>query len=131
MKRFWRVWRVPGTYELPLAARLLLDTPGVGQKPLWHAQGLVALGCVIRGETPHFDLVLRECYAGLRRLSVERGIPIGAGALAAETKEQAVARSSLEEGGINRGAEACEAVLEMLALRVCMGAAILAPDASA
>lgn len=127
-RRFWRVWRVPGTYELPLAAKLALY-PRPEEKLARHARGLVALGCVIRGETPHFDLVLRECYAGLQRISLRENTPIGAGALAAETREQAVARSSLEEGGINRGAEASEAVLEMLALRVRMGAALFAPDA--
>lgn len=118
--RLWRVWRVPGTYELPLAAHWSLDSigkPGLGFRDV---HGVVALGCVIRGETPHFDLVLRECYAGLQRLSVQKNTPIGAGVLAAETKEQAVARSSLEEGGINRGTEACEAVLEMISLRHCL-----------
>jgi 6,7-dimethyl-8-ribityllumazine synthase len=98
---------VPGALELPLAARFVAEAE--------RADGIVALAVVLRGETVHFDLVARESTAGLIRVSLEYGIPVGMGVLACDTLEQAMQRSGLKGG--NKGAEAAFAALEMVNLR--------------
>ncbi len=99
--------RVPGAFEIPLALKLLAD----GHR---H-DGLVAIGCVIRGETPHFDYVAGEASRGATEVSLEHGIPVGFGILTVDTIEQARARSG--PGSSNKGAEAALAVIEMANLR--------------
>lgn len=96
------VW-VPGAWELPIAARLLLVTER------YHA--LVALGAVIRGETPHFDVVARESTGGLSRASADFEIPVGLGVLTCDTMAQAASRSGGDHG--NKGWDAALAALEM------------------
>jgi 6,7-dimethyl-8-ribityllumazine synthase len=89
-----------------------------------NLDGIVALGCVIRGETAHFEHVGRETASGLARVARESGFPIGAGILTVETTEQARVRSGLdpdpggakEAGGRHRGREAALACLEMVDL---------------
>lgn len=98
---------VPGALELPLAARYIAEAG--------RADGIVALGVVLKGETLHFDLVARESTAGLVRVSLEFGIPVGMGILACDTVEQAMNRAGLKAG--NKGAEAAYAALEMVNLR--------------
>lgn len=98
--------RVPGAFEVPLAARALADAGEV--------HGIVCLGAVIRGDTPHFDFVAGAATDGLRAMMLERGLPIGFGVLTTDTVEQALARSAEGEG--NKGAEAARTVLEMVAL---------------
>jgi len=98
---------VPGALELPLAARYIAEAG--------RADGIVALGVVLRGETLHFELVARESTAGLIRVSLEYGIPVGMGVLACDTVEQAMNRAGLKGG--NKGAEAAFAALEMVSLR--------------
>jgi len=98
--------RVPGAWELPLAARKLAAT---GQY-----DGIVALGCVIRGATPHFDYVCGECARGLGRVSDDSGLPVGFGVLTVDTIEQGVERSGTKAG--NKGVEATHAVIEMVNL---------------
>lgn len=100
------VLRVPGAFELPLAA----DAAAASVR----YDGLVALGAVIRGDTPHFDYVAGECAAGLREVSVRRGIPLGFGVLTTDNLEQAQARSRLQ--GDNKGRESALAMLEMIHL---------------
>ena len=97
------VARVPGAFELPVVARQLAKS---GQY-----EAIVALGCVIRGETAHFDFVAGECARGLQNVSVETGIPIAFGVLTTETVEQALERAA--PGGSNKGGEAMECALEM------------------
>jgi 6,7-dimethyl-8-ribityllumazine synthase len=97
------VARVPGAFELPVVARQLAKS---GQY-----EAIVALGCVIRGETAHFEYVAGECARGLQNVSVETGIPVVFGVLATETVEQALARAA--PGGSNKGGEAMETALEM------------------
>ncbi len=97
------VARVPGAFELPLAARKL------GASGRYHA--LVALGCVIRGDTPHFDYVAGECARGLTLASLETGVPIAFGVLTVNTAEQALERAATT--GANKGAEAMHTALEM------------------
>jgi len=96
------VW-VPGAWELPLAARMLLASER------YHA--LVALGAVIRGDTPHFDYVAGEAARGLADASTEFETPVGFGVLTCDTMEQAEARAGGEHG--NKGWDAALAALEM------------------
>ena len=98
---------VPGAWELPLAAR---EAAARGY------DAIVALGCVIRGETAHFDHVSRGACEGLARVQMDTGIPVGMGVLTPDTLEQAMARSGGELG--NAGREAARAALQMADLRV-------------
>ena len=98
--------RVPGAYELPVVARHLA---GSGRY-----DAIVALGCVIRGDTPHFDYVAGECARGLQRASLDTGVPVIFGVLTVNTPEQARARAA--PGAANKGAEAMRSALEMAAL---------------
>lgn len=98
--------RTPGAYELPLAAQRLAKTRQV--------DGIVALGVVIRGATPHFDYVCSECASGLSRVSLEFDLPIGFGILTCDTIEQAVERSGTKAG--NKGADAAMATIEMISV---------------
>jgi 6,7-dimethyl-8-ribityllumazine synthase len=98
--------RVPGAFELPLAAKKLARTR--------QYDGLIALGVVIRGATPHFDYVCGECAAGLNRVSHEFEVPIGFGVLTCDTVDQAVERSGVKHG--NKGADAALAAIEMVSL---------------
>jgi len=100
------VVRVPGAFELPLAARQLAE--------LKRYDGIVALGAVIRGQTPHFDFVCGECAAGLNRVSTEYGLPVGFGVLTCDTVDQALARAGGKSG--NKGADTVLATLEMINL---------------
>jgi 6,7-dimethyl-8-ribityllumazine synthase len=100
------VVRVPGAFELPLAARKVAK--------LRHYDGIVALGVVIRGGTPHFEYVCGECAAGLSRVSLEFEVPIGFGVLTCDTVDQAIERSGVKHG--NKGADAALATLEMVSL---------------
>jgi 6,7-dimethyl-8-ribityllumazine synthase len=104
------VMRVPGAFELPLATARLARSG--------KYDGIVALGCVIRGETPHFDHVARAAADGLERVSVETGVPVGFGVLTTETVVQAWARAGGESGAFeaNRGADAALATIEMVRL---------------
>ncbi len=97
---------VPGCYELPQAASWLARAGDV--------DAIVALGCVIRGETAHFDYVAGGCCDGLMRVALETGIPVGLGVITAENEAQARARSGDAKGkGGNKGVEAAEAALAM------------------
>ena len=89
---------VPGAFELPLTALALAKTR--------RFSCVVALGCVIRGDTAHFDLVAGEAASGLQLAGIETGIPVSFGVIACETREQAEAR-------FDRGAEAARTALEM------------------
>jgi 6,7-dimethyl-8-ribityllumazine synthase len=96
---------VPGSFELAQAASHLARTR--------RYAGIVCVGCVIKGETPHFDFVAGEAAAGIQRVALESGVPATFGVITALTEEQALERS----GGkvANRGAEAAEAAIEMAA----------------
>jgi 6,7-dimethyl-8-ribityllumazine synthase len=96
------VW-VPGAWELPAAARTLLASE--------RYDALVALGAVIRGETPHFDFVAGESARGLADVTAESGVPLGFGLLTTESLDQALARAGGTHG--NKGADAALAALEM------------------
>ena len=97
---------VPGAWELPLAARAAMATE--------RYDAIVALGAVIRGDTPHFDYVAGEASRGLADASVEGEIPIGFGVLTCDTMEQAESRAGGAHG--NKGWDAALAALEMVEL---------------
>jgi 6,7-dimethyl-8-ribityllumazine synthase len=98
--------RVPGAFELPVVARKMALSG--------KFDAVVALGCVIRGDTPHFDYVAGECARGLQLASLETGLPIIFGVLTVETVEQALERAATTAG--NKGGESMDTALEMIAL---------------
>ncbi len=100
------VARVPGSWEIPLAARKLADSG--------NYDGIICLGAVIRGATPHFDYVAAEVSKGVASISLETGVPIAFGVLTTESVEQAVERAGSKAG--NKGWDAAATVLEMMDL---------------
>ncbi len=92
------VMPVPGAFELPLATMALAKTR--------RYACIIALGCVIRGETPHFDLIASEAASGLQLAAIETGVPVAFGVLSVENREQAEER-------IDRAADAVRSALEM------------------
>jgi len=95
--------RVPGAYDLPLIVRKVASSK--------RCDAVVALGAVIRGATPHFDLVAGQCAAGLARAQEETGVPVAFGVLTTDTIEQAVERAGTKAG--NKGADAAMCALEL------------------
>jgi len=101
-----RLEYVPGAFELPLAAQAAARSGA--------QDGVVALGCVIRGETGHYELVAGECARGLQRVALDERIPVAFGVLTTENEAQAVARSV--PGAANKGAEALVAAVSLARL---------------
>ena len=95
--------RCPGALELPGLVRRIVD--------LGRYSGVIVLGCVIRGDTPHFDLVVGECTRGVGAIAAEGKVAVANGVLACNTVDQAEARSVAGPG--NRGAEAATVAVEM------------------
>ncbi|MGH8398337.1 MAG: 6,7-dimethyl-8-ribityllumazine synthase [Gammaproteobacteria bacterium] len=95
--------RVPGAFEIPLAAKKLAASG--------RQDTVIALGAVIRGETPHFDYVAGECARGVEQVALDTGVPVAFGVLTCNTAEQALARAGGAAG--NKGADAAMAALEM------------------
>lgn len=98
------VFRVPGAFELPLAALAAAKTG--------RFDAVIALGVVIRGDTPHFDYVAGESAAGIRQASMETGVPVLFGVITADTVEQTVARAG--DGDDNKGFEAALSAIDMV-----------------
>ncbi|MCD8475851.1 MAG: 6,7-dimethyl-8-ribityllumazine synthase, partial [Shewanella fodinae] len=98
------VVRVPGAYELPLTARRVAASG--------KFDGIIALGAVIRGGTPHFDFVAGECNKGLAHVALEFDVPVSFGVLTTDTIEQAIDRAGVKVG--NKGGEAALSLLEMI-----------------
>ena len=96
--------RIPGAFELPIVCQKLAQKGGL--------HGIVALGAVIRGATPHFDFVANEATKGLAHVSLQTGVPVGFGLLTTDTLEQAVERAGSKGG--NKGVEAAAALLETI-----------------
>jgi 6,7-dimethyl-8-ribityllumazine synthase len=101
-----RVARVPGAFELPLAAQKYIETGEV--------DAVVALGCVIRGDTAHFDYVAGECASGLQRVTLDTGVPVVFGVLTTNTEAQAQERAA--PGAMNKGGEAVRTAIAMARL---------------
>jgi 6,7-dimethyl-8-ribityllumazine synthase len=103
---------VPGALEVPAAIAMAIDAPKAKRAPY---DGVVALGCVIQGETYHFELVSNESARGLMELSLGRQLALGNGILTVDNETQALARSTAD--GRNKGAAAARAALAMVALK--------------
>ena len=97
---------VPGAFELPLAVQRVARNQ--------RYQGVIAVGAVIRGSTPHFEYVAGNCAAGLAKVALECDLPVAFGVLTVDTIEQAIERAGTKAG--NKGAEAALSALEMVAL---------------
>ncbi|WP_363349219.1 6,7-dimethyl-8-ribityllumazine synthase [Methylocystis echinoides] len=106
------VIEVPGALEIAAAAAIALDAAEEDGMPY---EGLVALGCVIRGETYHFEIVSNESSRALTDLSVARRLPVGNGILTVENEGQAVVRADPEKG--DKGADAALAALALIRLK--------------
>jgi len=100
------IFRVPGSFEIPLTAKKL------AQSGNWDA--VICLGALIRGETPHFDYIAAEVTKGIASVSLETGVPITYGVLTADTVEQAIDRAGLKSG--NKGFEAAMSAVELVNL---------------
>jgi 6,7-dimethyl-8-ribityllumazine synthase len=98
------VHAVPGAFELPLAAKHCAESG--------RYEGVACLGCVIRGETDHYEHIAREASAGLAAVARETGVPVGFGVLTVE--EEAQARGRAQDGPGNKGAEAARAAVAMV-----------------
>ena len=103
---------VPGSLEIPPAITIALDAAERAGRPY---EGAVALGCVIRGETTHYDYVCGESARGLQSLALEHGLAIGFGVLTVENEGQALARARVDKK--NKGGEAANACLAMIELK--------------
>jgi 6,7-dimethyl-8-ribityllumazine synthase len=99
------VYWVPGSFELPQAAAVLARSG--------RYAAIVCVGCVIKGETPHFDFVAGQAAAGIQRVALDTGVPTTFGVITALTEAQALARAGGDVG--NRGQEAADAAVEMAA----------------
>jgi 6,7-dimethyl-8-ribityllumazine synthase len=99
------IW-VPGAFEIPLTAKRLADTGEV--------DGVICLGAVIRGDTPHFEYVAGECASGISRVALDTGVPVAFGVLTTDDLDQALARAGGTEG--NKGAESAATAVEMVDL---------------
>ncbi|MDH3588195.1 MAG: 6,7-dimethyl-8-ribityllumazine synthase [Gammaproteobacteria bacterium] len=97
------ITRVPGAWELPLAAQEIAKTG--------RTDAIIALGAVIRGDTPHFDYICAECASSLSRVSLEHSLPVAFGVLTCDTVAQAQARCG--DNSENKGSEAAIAAVEM------------------
>ena len=98
--------RVPGAFEMPVTVDKLAGSR--------RFDGIIALGCVIRGGTPHFEYVAGECVRGISTAAHKHGVPVGFGILTTDTIEQAIERAGTKAG--NKGEEATLAVIEMVNL---------------
>jgi 6,7-dimethyl-8-ribityllumazine synthase len=106
-----RTYEVPGAYEIPQAARAAAETG--------RFDAVVCLGCVIRGETPHFDYISSAVAHGIMTAAGDTGVPMAFGVLTTDTLEQATARAG--DGPDNKGREAALAAIEMAALYRALG----------
>jgi 6,7-dimethyl-8-ribityllumazine synthase len=105
-ERELQIIRVPGAYEMPIAAKRLAASQ--------RYDAIIALGAVIRGGTPHFEYVAGECTKGLSQVSLQHDLPIAFGVLTVDSIEQAIERAGTKAG--NKGAEAALSAIEMINL---------------
>jgi 6,7-dimethyl-8-ribityllumazine synthase len=103
---------VPGSLEIPIAIALALEAAAKTRRPY---DGVVALGCVIRGDTLHFEIVSNESAHGLMELAITRNVPIGNGIITVDTEAQAFARARVEQQ--DKGGDAARATLALMRLK--------------
>lgn len=106
------VFRVPGSFELPLAARAAAEA---------GFDAIVALGVIIRGGTPHFEYVSDATTSGLAQVALTSGVPVGFGVLTCDNEQQALDRAGLPDSPEDKGAEAAQAALMMLSTLAAIG----------
>lgn len=99
------LYKVPGAFELPMALNKLIETKGD------ELDGVICLGAVIRGATPHFDYVSAEATKGIAQVALKSSLPVAFGVLTTDTIEQAIERAGTKAG--NKGFEAASTVIEM------------------
>ena len=100
------IFKVPGSFEIPLVAKKIAQAKKV--------DGIIALGTIIRGDTPHFDFLSAEVTKGLAQISMEDGIPVSYGVLTVDTIEQGIERAGSKAG--NKGTDSAFALVETLNL---------------
>jgi len=105
------IMRVPGSFELPSAARMLAERGSY--------DAIICLGCLLRGETAHYDVIVNECARGIGQSAQETGVPHAFGVLTCDTLEQAIDRAGLKMG--NKGLDAALAAVEMAGLKTVVG----------
>jgi 6,7-dimethyl-8-ribityllumazine synthase len=105
-KKDIKIMRVPGAFEIPLAARTLAQTG--------KFDAVICLGCLLRGDTAHYDVIVNEVTRGIGQSAQETGVPHAFGVLTCETLEQAIDRAGLKMG--NKGFEAALAAVEMASI---------------
>ncbi len=98
--------QVPGAFEIPVAVKKVINAGNV--------DAVITLGAVIRGETPHFDVIANECARGIGSIAIETAIPVVFGVLTVDNIDQAMDRSGDEES--NKGSEAAQTALDMLSV---------------
>ena len=108
---------VPGALEIPLALAIALDHATASKRPF---DGAVALGCVIRGETHHFDIVANESARAFMQISLARKLAFGNGVLTVENEAQALTRANPQQG--DKGGDAARAALSIHRLKLAIGA---------
>jgi len=111
----WEVMMVPGALEIPQVLAMAIEAGMFSEMAPVPFHGFVALGCVIRGETSHYDIVAGESARSLMALATTHGIPLGNGILTVETEEQALARAAVT--GKNKARDAVEACLEVIRVK--------------
>ncbi len=116
----WQRFAVPGAFEIPAAIRYAVRAQDFGRAPAAEGDrrrfdGYVALGCVIRGETSHYDYVCGESARGLQSLALDYTLAIGYGILTVENSDQAWARAKVDQK--NKGKDAADACLAMIAVK--------------
>ncbi len=97
------IYKAPGCFEIPVLAKKVAAKG--------ECDAIICLGCLIRGDTPHFDYISSECTKGIAQTALEYGIPVAYGVITAETLDQAIQRSGTKAG--NKGSEAALAAVEM------------------
>jgi 6,7-dimethyl-8-ribityllumazine synthase len=105
-KKYIDLARVPGAFEIPLAARKLAETR--------KYDAIICIGCLLRGDTAHYDVIVNEVTRGIGQSAQETGVPHAFGVLTCDTLEQAIDRAGLKMG--NKGLEAAQAAVEMASL---------------
>ena len=105
------IMRVPGSFEIPSAARLLAESG--------KFDAIICLGCLLRGDTAHYDVIVNECARGIGQSAQETGVPHAFGVLTCDTLEQAIDRAGLKMG--NKGLEAALTAVEMAGLKKAVG----------
>lgn len=111
-----KIVRVPGAFEIPSAARTLAETK--------KCDAIICLGCLLRGDTAHYDVIVNEVARGIGQSAQETGVPHAFGVLTCETLEQAIDRAGLKMG--NKGLEAALAAVEMASLKAALSSPLSA-----